>query len=60
MTAQTGGRSGGGAALTGRAQELIHYYRAIERRALAATATQLKALQVASLREHAPANVGDD
>jgi molybdate transport system regulatory protein len=48
VTAQTGGRSGGGAALTERGQELIRHYRAIERKALTATATHLKALQAIS------------
>ena len=48
VTAQTGGRSGGGAALTERGQELIRHYRAIERKALSATATHLKALQAIS------------
>jgi molybdate transport system regulatory protein len=48
VTAQTGGRSGGGAALTPRGQELIRHYRAIERKALSATATHLKALQAIS------------
>ena len=44
----TGGRSGGGAALTTRGQELIRHYRAIERKALSATAAHLKALQAIS------------
>jgi molybdate transport system regulatory protein len=48
VTAQTGGRSGGGAALTPRGQELIRHYRAIERKALSATAAHLKALQAIS------------
>jgi molybdate transport system regulatory protein len=48
VTAQTGGRSGGGAALTARGQELIRHYRAIERKALSATAAHLKALQAIS------------
>jgi len=48
VTAQTGGRSGGGASLTERGQELIRHYRAIERKALSATATHLKALQAIS------------
>jgi len=48
VTAQTGGRSGGGASLTERGQELIRHYRAIERKALTATATHLKALQAIS------------
>ncbi|MBS0522058.1 MAG: LysR family transcriptional regulator, partial [Proteobacteria bacterium] len=42
------GRSGGGAALTPRGQELIRHYRAIERKALSATAAHLKALQAIS------------
>ncbi|MBS0221571.1 MAG: LysR family transcriptional regulator [Proteobacteria bacterium] len=48
VTAQTGGRAGGGAALTTRGQELIRHYRAIERKALSATAAHLKALQAIS------------
>ena len=48
VTAQTGGRSGGGAMLTPRGQELIRHYRAIERKALSATAAHLKALQAIS------------
>lgn len=48
VTAQTGGRAGGGATLTERGQELIRHYRAIERKALTATATHLKALQAIS------------
>src|ERR1700744_5504479 len=38
VTAQAGGRTGGGAVLTERGRELIRRYRAIERKALAATA----------------------
>lgn len=48
VTAQTGGRAGGGAALTERGRELIRHYRAIERKALSATAAHLKALQAIS------------
>ena len=48
VTAQTGGRSGGGAALTERGKELIRHYRAIERKALSATARHIKALQAIS------------
>ena len=48
VTAQTGGRSGGGAVLTPRGSELIRHYRAIERKALSATAAHLKALQAIS------------
>ena len=48
VTAQTGGRAGGGAVLTARGQELIRHYRAIERKALSATAAHLKALQAIS------------
>lgn len=48
VRAQTGGRSGGGAALTERGQELVRHYRAIERKALSATASHLKALQAIS------------
>ncbi len=45
VSAQTGGRAGGGAVLTARGQELVRHYRAIERKALSATATHLRALQ---------------
>jgi molybdate transport system regulatory protein len=48
VTAQTGGRAGGGATLTRRGQELVRHYRAIERKALSATASHLKALQAIS------------
>ncbi|MBX9945387.1 MAG: LysR family transcriptional regulator [Reyranella sp.] len=50
VAAQTGGKAGGGAALTPRGKELIHHYRAIERKALSATAAHLKALQAISGR----------
>ncbi len=48
VAAQTGGRSGGGAAPTPRGEELIRHCRAIERKALSATASHLKALQAIS------------
>ena len=48
VAAQTGGKSGGGAALTPRGEELVRHYRAIERKALSATASHLKALQAIS------------
>ena len=48
VAAQTGGKAGGGAALTARGEELIRHYRAIERKALSATAPHLKALQAIS------------
>jgi molybdate transport system regulatory protein len=48
VSAQTGGRSGGGAALTEKGEQLIRHYRAIERKALSATAGHLKALQAIS------------
>ena len=48
VSAQTGGRLGGGAVLTERGEELIRHYRAIERKALTATAAHLKALQAIS------------
>jgi len=48
VSAQTGGKSGGGAVLTERGVELIRHYRAIERKALTATAPHLKALQAIS------------
>ena len=54
VTAQTGGRSGGGAVLTARGQELIRHYRAIERKALSATAAHLKALQAISRKGRRP------
>ena len=46
--AQTGGKTGGGAVLTERGLELTRHYRAIERKALSATASHLKALQAIS------------
>ncbi len=49
VRAQTGGASGGGATLTERGRELIRHYRAIERKALSATAAHLKALQSMAL-----------
>ena len=48
VEAQTGGKSGGGAVLTARGQELVRHYRAIERKALTATAAHLRALQAIS------------
>jgi molybdate transport system regulatory protein len=48
VSAQTGGKTGGGAVLTERGVELIRHYRAIERKALSATASHLKALQAIS------------
>jgi len=54
VTAQTGGRSGGGAVLTERGVELIRHYRAIERKALSATAAHLKALQAISRKGRRP------
>ena len=45
VAAKTGGKSGGGAALTERGEELVRHYRAIERKALSATAPHLRALQ---------------
>ena len=48
VEAQTGGKSGGGAVLTPRGRELIRHYRAIERKALSATAAHLRALQAIS------------
>lgn len=50
VAAQTGGKAGGGAALTRRGQELVRHYRAVERKALSATAKHLKALQAISSR----------
>jgi molybdate transport system regulatory protein len=48
VCAKTGGKTGGGAVLTARGVELIRHYRAIERKALSATASHLKALQAIS------------
>jgi len=48
VAVQTGGKAGGGAALTPRGEELVRHYRAIERKALSATASHLKALQAIS------------
>jgi molybdate transport system regulatory protein len=48
VAAQTGGKTGGGAVLTPRGVALIRHYRAIERKALSATASHLKALQAIS------------
>ena len=48
VCAKTGGKTGGGAVLTPRGIELIRHYRAIERKALTATAPHLKALQAIS------------
>lgn len=48
VAAQTGGKTGGGAVLTARGEELVRHYRAIERKALSATASHLKALQAIS------------
>ncbi|MBM3647066.1 MAG: LysR family transcriptional regulator [Alphaproteobacteria bacterium] len=48
VAAQTGGKAGGGAALTPRGQELVRHYRAIERKALSAAASHLAALQAFS------------
>ena len=45
VSAKTGGRAGGGAELTPRGEELIRHYRAIERKALSATAAHLQALE---------------
>jgi molybdate transport system regulatory protein len=48
VAAQTGGKAGGGAALTERGRELVRHYRAIERKALSATTPHLRALQAIS------------
>jgi molybdate transport system regulatory protein len=48
VAAQTGGKAGGGAALTPRGEELVRHYRAIERKARTATTGHLKALQAIS------------
>ncbi len=45
---QTGGRGGGGAALTGHGKALVAHYRAIERKARTAVAKHLDALQAAA------------
>ena len=52
VTTQPGGAQGGGAALTAFGRELIHKYRAIETRAMAAARPQLHALEI-SLRDRA-------
>jgi molybdate transport system regulatory protein len=52
VTTQPGGAQGGGAALTPFGLELIEQYRSIESEAMAATKTQLHALEV-SLRNRA-------
>jgi molybdate transport repressor ModE-like protein len=54
VVAQTGGQAGCGAILTERDRELIRHCRAIERKALSATATHLKALQAASRSRAVP------
>jgi len=48
VAARTGGTTGGGAVLTARGEELVRHYRAIERKALSATASHLRALQAIS------------
>jgi len=45
VTAEIGGRCGGGAALTERGEKLVRHYRAIEREARLATVAHRKALQ---------------
>src|SRR4029078_13666931 len=41
VAAQTGGKAGGGAALTPRGEEVVRHYRGVERNALAAAACPL-------------------
>lgn len=48
VSSKTGGKSGGGATLTPRGEELVRLYRVIERKALSATAPHLKTLQAAT------------
>jgi molybdate transport system regulatory protein len=48
VTAQMGGRRGGGASLTPLGKSLVEHYRAIEREAAAAVASHLTALQNAA------------
>src|SRR6195256_3996813 len=48
VAAKTGSKTGGGAVRAPRGVELIRHYRAIERKALSATASHLKALQAIS------------
>ena len=48
VASQAGGKSGGGAALTARGEELVRHYRAIERKALSAAARHLEALEAIS------------
>ena len=50
VTAQMGGRDGGGASLTPFGRALVARYRAIEREASAAAAQHLSALQAAAAR----------
>ena len=50
VSAQMGGRHGGGARLTELGQELVSHYRAIEQEAEAAVRTHLDAVQAAVRR----------
>jgi len=52
VRAQPGGATGGGAIVTERGHELIHYYRSLERKALSATTGHLRAMQAAAGRHH--------
>ncbi|MBS0220948.1 MAG: LysR family transcriptional regulator [Proteobacteria bacterium] len=52
VKAQTGGAAGGGSVITERGQKLIRDYRALERKALSATARHLKAMQAGAGRQH--------
>ena len=51
VSAQMGGRQGGGAVLTALGVRLVAEYRAIEREAEAAVAPRLRALQEAARRD---------
>lgn len=52
VRAQSGGPTGGGAVITERGQEPIRHYRTLERKALSATTTHLRAMQAAAARQH--------
>jgi len=57
VTAQPGGKEGGGAALTDFGQDLVRSYRAIVAEATAATETRVNALE-ASLRSSGRSSIG--
>lgn len=51
VKAQSGGPTGGGAIVTERGLDLIHHFRTLERKALSATTSHLRAMQQAASRE---------